>query len=92
MGQPRANLLGSAPISQCLLEGAAKLVPQSIAGHGMDVPVGFAGCRFKILPRSSADVQDVPLVVGQHGGGRVALKQEQRRLRLQIGKLRRLAT
>ena len=64
-----SNLFGARFASQRLLEGASKLVAQSFAGHRVDVPIGLAGRRLKVLARPSVDVKNIPLRVGENGGG-----------------------
>ena len=69
-----------------LLEGAGQFVAQPFAGHGEDVPVGLAGGRFQVFAGPPADVEDVALVVDQHGRRGVALQEQLVRQRLEIGR------
>ena len=54
-------------LPQRLLEGADQFKAQPFPGHGEDIPVGLAGGRFEIFAGASADIDDVALVIGQHG-------------------------
>ena len=65
------------------LEGAGQFVAQPLAGHGKDVPVGLAGRRLQVFARPPADVEDVALVVDQHGRRGVALQDQLIRQRLE---------
>ena len=76
---------GRGLLPQRLLEGAGQLVAQPLAGHGEDVPVGLAGRRLQVLARPPADVEDVALVVRQHGRRGEALQEQLIRQRLEVG-------
>ena len=58
------------------LEGAGQFVAQPFAGHGEDVPVGFAGGRFQIFAGPAADIEDVALVIDEHGGRGIMLQDQ----------------
>ena len=57
-----------------------------LAGHGINVPVGFARCWLQICACPAADEEDIALVVGQHGGRRVALQEKLLGQRLEVGR------
>ena len=73
-----------APLPDRLLKGARQFVAQPFAGHGEDVPVGLARRRLEVLAGSPADVEDVALVVDQHGGRREALQEHMVGQRLEV--------
>ena len=58
------------------LEGAGQFVAQPFAGHGKDVPVGLAGGRFQVFAGPAADVEDVALVIDEHGRRGVTLQDQ----------------
>ena len=58
------------------LEGAGQFVAQTFAGHGKDVPVGLAGGRFQVFAGVAADVEDVALVIDEHGRRGVTLQDQ----------------
>ena len=69
-----------------LLECGGQLEAQPLAGHGEDVPVGLAGRRLQVLARPPADVEDVALVVDQHGRRGIVLQEQLIRQRLEVGR------
>ena len=50
-----------------LLEGVSQIKTEPFTGHGENIPVGLAGRRLKIFAGPPADIEDIPLVVDQHG-------------------------
>ena len=76
----------SALLAQGLLESRAQLMAQPLAGHGIDVPVGFARCWLQVWACAAADEEDVACVVGQHGGRHVALQEKLLGQCLQVGR------
>ena len=68
-----------------LLEGASQIKTEPFTGHGENIPVGLAGRRLKIFARPPADIEDITLVVDQHGRRRKVLQEQLVRERLEIG-------
>ena len=58
------------------VESAGQFVSQALAGHGKNVPVGFAGRRFQVFAGPATDVEDVALVVDQDGRRGVMLQDQ----------------
>ncbi len=63
-------------LPQRLLESAAEIKTEPLTGHSKNIPVGLAGCGFQILARPSADIENIPFVIDQHGGGRKTLQEQ----------------
>jgi hypothetical protein len=59
-----------------LLKGAGQFVAQAFASHGKEVPVGLAGGRLQVFAGPAADVEDVTLVIGEHGRRGVMLQNQ----------------
>ena len=66
----------AALLPERLLEGAGQFVAQPFAGHGKEVPVGLAGGRFQVFAGPAADVEDVALVIDEHGRRGVTLQDQ----------------
>ena len=63
-------------LAQHFLESIGEFVAQALAGHGKNIPIGFARSRFQVFARPSADVKDVALVVDEHSGQGVTLQDQ----------------
>ncbi|OGV67230.1 MAG: hypothetical protein A2498_10805 [Lentisphaerae bacterium RIFOXYC12_FULL_60_16] len=74
------------------LEGIGHLVAQPFTGHGKDIPVGLAGGRFQVFAGTAADVEDVALVIGEHGRRGVMLQDQLIRHGLETGRQLRRRT
>jgi hypothetical protein len=79
-------------LPQRFVESVAQFVAQAFAGHGKNIPVGFARGRFQVFARPSADVKDVALVVDQHSGRGVMLQNQLIRQGLETGRCFRFRT
>ena len=49
-------------------EGGSELVSKSLTRHREDVHIGLASRGLQVLPRFTADINDVSFIIGKHHG------------------------